>query len=119
MIRLSPQQTSKVKIEDATFTIRPLTGADQVCVSAQRGGERILEIVRRGLVGWEGVNDEDGHNVRFDGEYAGLPSHVLLRISTEIQRITWPSEEDEKKSASVPQSSQVASPINDGSASSK
>ena len=110
MIRLSPQQTSKVKIEDATFTIRPLTGADQVCVTAQRGGERILEIVKRGLVGWEGVNDEDGHNVRFDGEYAGLPSHVLLRISTEIQKVTWPSEEYEKKSASVPQSLPGASP---------
>lgn len=119
MIRLSPQQTSKVKIEDATFVVRPLTGADQVCVSAQRGGERILEIVKRGLVGWEGVNDEDGHNVIFDGEYAGLPSHVLLRISTEIQRITWPSEEDEKKSVSVPQSSPDASPTKDVSVSSK
>ena len=105
MIRLSPQQTSKVKIEDATFTIRPLTGADQVCVTAQRGGERILEIVKRGLVGWEGINESDGHTAQFDGRIEGLPSHVIVQLSAEIWKVTQPSESDEKKSASVPPSS--------------
>lgn len=106
MIRLSPQQTSKVKIEDATFTIRPLTGADIVCITCEHGpGMKLLETVKRGLVGWEGINESDGHTAQFDGRIEGLPSHVIVQLSAEIWKVTQPSESDEKKSASVPPSS--------------
>ena len=106
MIRLSPQQTSKVKIEDATFTIRPLTGADIVCVTCERGpGMKLLETVKRGLVGWEGITETDGHSAQFDGRIEGLPSEVLVRLSAEIWTLTQPSESDEKKSASAQPSS--------------
>lgn len=120
MIRLSPQQTSKVKIEDATFTIRPLTGADVLCVTCERGpGMKLLEAVKRGLVNWEGVNETDGHSAIYDGRIEGLPSHVLASLSNEIWNITHPSESDEKKSASVPQSSQGESPISASAGTSK
>ena len=106
MIRLSPQQTSKVKIEDATFTIRPLTGADIVCITCEPGpGMKLLETVKRGLVGWDGVNETDGHVAIFDGRIEGLPSDVLVRLSAEVWKVTHPSENDEKKFASGPQSS--------------
>lgn len=106
MIRITTQATERVKIDDATFIIRPLTGADVVCITCQHdAGMKIVETVKRGVVGWEGIQEADGHSAQFDGRIEGLPSTVIVKLSAAIWNLTHPSESDEKKSDSAQPSS--------------
>lgn len=52
---IDPRLRKTVVIDGAAFTLRPLNGADRLAIGAAKDGERIAEIVRRGVVEAKGT----------------------------------------------------------------
>jgi hypothetical protein len=104
---LSEEWFSPLNTEtDARFKLKPLdnlTMADIISDGSMKGGNFSLSkagrrlLLAQGLVGWEGITDENDAPVEFTQKhFKSIPYPILLEIAMKLIEISSVSEEDRK-----------------------
>jgi len=103
---INPKRRREVKIEGSTFYVTPILAIElnQIVFSHTNAGKTdwvgvVNEALKKHLVGWKNVMDDDGKEIDFDPELVPrLPTMVQNRIYEEIVKDTQRVYEAEKNS---------------------